>query len=156
MTTTARDARRRDEAYGRYRNLLRHVLERLPAGWNYDRSLTVEVSRRTLNHRYASAFREVGCASLTGPSVSAPRSRTWHVVLYARGLRRLSDHAVAWVIAHELGHVAAGMPCGPILLSESEAWEQVADVTAQAWGFLLEERAFRSEIGDISLAATVR
>lgn len=133
-------------ALGRYGGLLKRVAQQLPGGWDYDRMVSVELSGKKTERRYAGTLCEEE-AELPQPesAVGGHSARSWHVTLYTPWLDRLSDDAVVWVMAHELGHVTAGMPCGPTVLAECEAWEQVADVTARAWGFTREEEVFRHE-----------
>lgn len=137
-------------AVHRYAGLLKRVTERLPAGWDYDRLVTVALSTQKTHRRYAGALRDQVIGSLqVKAGVEAHQTGHhvpfWHVTLYISWLDRLSDDAVVWVMAHELSHVAAGMPCGSVMLAGGDAWEQVADITARAWGFAREEEAFWHE-----------
>ena len=88
----------------------------------------------------------------------------WTITLYEQSLSGLSDDAVKWVIAHELGHVAAGVPCASwgvgeirltkitadisrlIMADETEMHEFIADTIARAWGFWDEEEAWNVAI----------
>lgn len=90
----------------------------------------------------------------------------WVVTLYDQQLSDLSDAAVKWVIAHELGHVASGLPCGSLSIgrlgytrtsenvyraitgAERELHEFVADAIARAWGFWEEEQVWVKEQGE--------
>lgn len=91
---------------------------------------------------------------------------------YDQTLSKLPDDAVKWVIAHELGHVASGVPCGslavgkilltkiegdtyrPITADEKEMHEFVADAIARAWGFWDEEEAWEESIQNRSIINT--
>jgi hypothetical protein len=86
------------------------------------------------------------------------------VTLYNQQLFGLSDAAVKWAIAHELGHVASGLPCGSLGMGglgytrtsenvyraitedERERHEFVADAIARAWGFWEEEQVWVNEV----------
>jgi hypothetical protein len=89
----------------------------------------------------------------------------WLVTLYPAWLDGLSDAAVRWAIAHELGHAASGMACGSLVISgrrytkvsvgedeyrkitpeDEEGSEKIADAIVRAWGFWAEEEAFEEE-----------
>jgi hypothetical protein len=64
--------------------------------------------------------------------------------LYAGDLCRLSDSAIEWVIAHELGHAYCHLkcgnpsPCGPDI-------DTGANLVASAWGFEQERLKFEKE-----------
>jgi predicted metalloprotease len=78
----------------------------------------------------------------------------------------LSDVAIKWVIAHELGHVASGLSCESLSIgglgytrtsenvyraitgAERELHELVADAIAHAWGWWEEEKVWVKEVNE--------
>jgi hypothetical protein len=151
---------------GRYRTLLRQVLDRLPEGWDDYRTFDVQLSDEMPERGYASARRDEALESGNeDPIVEDNTAQVWEIILYRPWLDRFPDEAVAWVIAHELGHVASGIPCGigtnegsPItripgtldeyrLITPEERarHEGTADGIARDWGFSHEQEAFESE-----------
>ena len=91
-------------------------------------------------------------------SAAAERFETiecWTVTLHRRVLDQLSDHAVRWVIARELGYVAACRASGIAVSAEPDhtgpapvraACERRADVYAIDWGFSQEKQAYDEEV----------
>lgn len=85
------------------------VLWRLPDGWDQHAHWYVEVGEE---------------GSPLGPGSARRREEEeddegyqyWDVNLYPALLDRLSDPACRWVIAHELAHVASGIPTGSVVL----------------------------------------
>ena len=150
---------------GRYRSLVRQVLERLPAGWDHYRTLGFELSDEKPTRGYASSFRDEEIEGERVPLIDGHHEQCWTVTLYRPWVDQLSDTAVLWVIAHELGHVAAGMACGSLVeggrphtrvsvagdvyrevtADERAAGEKIADAVGRAWGFWLEEEQFEEE-----------
>ncbi|MDO8475043.1 MAG: hypothetical protein Q7W02_02410 [Candidatus Rokubacteria bacterium] len=151
---------------GRYREVLRHVLTRLPEGWDYYRTLSVELSPEKPARGIASSLREEELETAADdPPIEGHNEQVWTVTLFQPWLDGFSDLSVMWVIAHELGHVASGMACGSMALGgkpytrvsgtndhyrektpeEISGGEKVADAIARAWGFWLEEETFEAE-----------
>jgi len=143
----------------RYYELARQVLERLPDGWDYYREYVLQVSEsppQKAGGLAASLRLEENETSPDDPW----GEQVWEVTLYHKQLFDLPDPAIKWVIDHELGHVASGVPCGsltagsiaytrtseniyrPITKDEREAGEFVADAIARAWGWWEEEQTF--------------
>ena len=147
----------------RYRVLLRRVLDLLPSGWDEFRTFRVllEADRPV---GYASTLRHEVIEKYHGEK----QTQTWEVTLYPDWLDPLSDQAVMWVIAHALGHVASGSPCGLVSVDgrritglrgtvdthreigdlEVEVNEGTADAIARDWGFWQEEAAFIEAVLD--------
>src|SRR5688572_6258927 len=88
----------------RYYQLAEAVLNRLPETYNFELSDWLP----SVPGGYGSALREEELETETEMIHSEQR---WTITLYEQSLSGLSDDAVKWVIAHELGHVAAGVPC---------------------------------------------
>lgn len=147
----------------RYYELAREVLERLPDGWDYCREYDLEVSESPPPKAdiFAGALR----LEDNETSPDDPRGeQVWTVTLFDQQLVDLPGPAIKWVIAHELGHVASGLPCGSfargsiaytrtseniyraITKNERELGEVVADAIARAWGFWEEEQALVKEV----------
>jgi hypothetical protein len=150
-------------AESRYRNLLRGVLDKLPEGWDEFRTVGVELGAGT-PRGLASALRLEAIED--ADEVDEVRAeQTWIVTLYPERLDSLSDAAVTWAIAHELGHVASGCRCGEMVQgdrgltrvrgtsdeyreispTEVQSNERVADAIGRAWGFWHEEECFERE-----------
>jgi hypothetical protein len=153
---------------GRYREIVAGVLARLPDGWDYYRTVSFAVLETKPERGYASCLREEALESSDdAPAIEGHHEQCWTVSLYTPWLDRMSEAAVAWVVAHELGHVASGMACGELVLggrpftrivdsddqyreitpAEKDAGEKIADAIARAWGFWIEEEAFEEECG---------
>jgi len=148
----------------RYRVLLRRVLDLLPNGGDEFRTFGVLLEAGK-SVGYASALRAV--ESHDG-EYETHSEETWIVTLYPEWLDPLGDEAVMWVIAHELGHVAAGCPCGVVsadgrpvarLRSTVDTYREIgdlevavnegtADAIARDWGFWQEEAAFKEAVLD--------
>ncbi len=129
----------------RYRYLVTDVLWRLPEGWDAARTWVVEVSDHPKPGAYASADRL--------EEFDGEIEQLWTVTLYPALLDQLSDPACRYVIAHEFGHVASGLPVGSIMIKgkwftkikgttdqyekvpTSEDHEDVAEKIAMEWGF---------------------
>jgi hypothetical protein len=146
----------------RYRRLLRRVMERLPEGWDEFRTFGVELEAGA-PRGLASALRFEALES-NDDEDEARTEQTWVITLYPEKLDGLSDDAVVWAIAHELGHVASGCRCGEnfggrqmtrawgtddtyreITPTENESNERTADAIGRAWGFWHEEECFQRE-----------
>jgi hypothetical protein len=147
---------------GRYRALFREVLDRLPNGWDDLRTFVFGIEQGTPGYGCALRFEEG--EDLARDDIEGHGEPDWAVTLFPALLHRISDPAVRWVIAHELGHVASGCACGividgrPVTLIpgttdqyreispvEKDHNERLANAIARAWGFWEEERAFRAE-----------
>jgi hypothetical protein len=141
----------------RLRRLCRQVIDRLPSGWDQYRTISFEESAANPTPPgggigYANAWREEEGETLSQamPPGTYPE-QTWSVTFYPQNLDALSDEAVIWVIAHELGHVAAGLSCGIIVIGSTAMTrigadtyipappradqEGAADRLALDWGF---------------------
>jgi hypothetical protein len=113
---------------------------------------------------YACALRFEEVEDLDPDDLEGHGEQLWQVTLYPALLDKLSDPAVGWVIAHELGHVASGCVCGIVIdgrpvtripgttdqyreisPAEKHKNEGLANAIARAWGFWEEEEAFRAE-----------
>ena len=94
----------------RYYQLAEDVLNRLPEKWDWYRTYSFELSDwlPSVPGGYGSALREEQSETETEMIHS---EQCWTITLYEQSLSGLADDAVKWVIAHELGHVAAGVPC---------------------------------------------
>jgi hypothetical protein len=150
----------------RYRGLLRRVLDWLPNGWDKFQTFAVVLGAGK-PVGYASALRYKTIESHDGED-KTHSEQTWLVTLYPEWLDPLSDQAVMWVIAHELGHVTSGHPCGVVTADgqritrlwstvhsyrelgdlEAEVNEGTADAIARDWGFHQEEAAFKEAVLD--------
>jgi hypothetical protein len=144
----------------RYYQLTQAVLKRLPENWDLYRTYSFELSESLPFKPGVGASAQRLEESETAPDMIRSE-QCWVITIYEQTLSTLSDDAVKWVIAHELGHVASGLPCGsltigrthftriggdtyrPITADEKEMHEFVADAIARAWGFWDEEEALR-------------
>lgn len=150
----------------RYYALAREVLLRLPEKWDLYRTFTIELSPNAPRRPglYAGCYRPDEAEEMPVSPLEGREEQFWIVTLYDQALCSRSSEAVRWVIAHELAHVAAGVPCGtlviggiphtkvkgvpdeefyrPITREEVEAGEKIADAIARAWGFWEEEEAW--------------
>lgn len=154
----------------RYYDLAREVLTRLPERWDLYRTYTFQVEASPPprhGDRYADSYREGEDDETRHTILESREEQMWVITLYEKPLSSLSDAAVKSVIAHELGHVASGMPCGsvviegipytkagapggeefyrPITPEERNAGEKIADAITRAWGFWEEEEAWFEE-----------
>ena len=151
----------------RMRRLCREVLDRIPPGFDENRTISIEESDEIPTPPgggtgYASAGREEEGESFPfemPPGVEP--EQIWVVRLYRRNLDTLSDAAVRWVIVHELAHVASGLRTGSIVVGgvpvtqtapgqyepapSKETLEDTADRIALQWGFSDERQCFLSE-----------
>ena len=124
----------------RYQRLASEVLGRLPAGWHADRVVRLEESRETLH--LAQGRPAVACAA----KLQFKSEEAWIVTLYTACLDTLSDEAVRWILARELGRV---------LSEPNQSWRRKANATpaqdaraealALGWGFSSERRQFEQE-----------
>ena len=142
----------------RYHAIAKAVLERLPEEWDLYRTYGFEVSTSPPSSPdgFASSHRDEELED--EPDIR--NEQVWSITLYDQKLSTVPDAAVKWVIAHELGHVASGLPCGSLVLGgsaytrvskdqyrpvtgyEGEVNELVADTIARAWGWWEEEEAW--------------
>jgi hypothetical protein len=141
----------------RYQQLANEVSHRLPPGW-----LVGDLADNAPNVEWEVELTEdvhltqSGCIVVA--SAAAERFETiecWTVTLHRRVLDQLSDQAVRWVIARELGYVAACRASGILAAAESDhsgpaavraACERRADVYAIDWGFSEEKKAYDREV----------
>jgi len=138
------------------------VFDRLPPGWDEPRTFTVEIGPGSYGYGSALRFEEV--EDLAPDDLEGHGEQVWAVTLYPALLDNLSDSAVRWVMAHELGHVASGCVCGIVIDGravtripgttdqyreispvEKDNNERLANAIARAWGFWAEEQEFRAE-----------
>jgi len=157
----------------RYFGLAKDVLEKLPSDWDNPREYVFHVVDTPPPNPDG-----LGCSRLqneeewtTEPvGLQGHEEQVWDVTLYASRLDQFSDGAVKWVIAHELGHVASGLPCGTIVIGrvaltkslgatnyegqkvyqsitqkDQDFMERAANLIARAWGFWEEEKTFYEE-----------
>lgn len=141
----------------RYQQLANEVSQRLPPRW-----LACGLGDDTPNVEWEIELTEdvhltqSGCVVVA--SAAAERFETvecWTVTLHRRVLDQLSDQAVRWVIARELGYVAACRASGIVVSPEPypsgpasirAACERRADVYAIDWGFSEEKKAYDREV----------
>jgi hypothetical protein len=145
METHIIDAIVGDLPPGRYRDLVRQVLQRLPGGWDEYRSFSIDLSPKRAEHCYAESVLESETWGEAALDLQRQQEQVWTVTLYPHSLDQMPDAAVMHVIAHELGHVASGMPChvaGSDLDRYRAAGEELADAIAREWGFRAEENAY--------------
>jgi hypothetical protein len=139
----------------RYARLTTEVLFRLPEGWDDKRTWSVTPGRKQSPKGYAYALREEEGEGET--------EQLWSMTLLPSLLDKLSDSAVHWVIAHEFGHIASGLPTGSLGIEgtahtrvkgtvdryepapEKAIHEDAADSIALSWGFSEELHAFLRE-----------
>jgi hypothetical protein len=128
------------------------VLFRLPEGWDDERTWSVTTGRKQSPKGYAYVLREEEGEGET--------EQLWSMTLLPSLLDKLSDSAVHWVIAHEFGHIASGLPTGSLGIEgtahtrvkgtvdryepapEKAIHEDAADSIALSWGFSEELHAF--------------
>lgn len=129
---------------GRYRDLFVAVLQRLPDSWDDFREYSFHLSEQKPEEGYACSALEAITPGSLPPA--GHRHQIWVVTLFTPWLDRLSDEAVSWVIAHELGHVCCGMKCGQFSVKAAHVGgELIADMIGRAWGFSYEEEIFEVE-----------
>jgi hypothetical protein len=124
----------------RYQRLASEVVDRLPSGWHADRIVRLEESRETL--QLAQGRPAIACTA----RLQFKSDEMWIVTLYTASLDTLSDEAVRWILARELGRV---------LSEPNHSWRRKAKVTpaqdaraealALGWGFSTERRRFEEE-----------
>jgi hypothetical protein len=124
----------------RYQCLANEVLGRLPSGWHADRVVRLEESRETSH--LPQGRPAVACTA----RLQFKSEEAWIVTLYTSCLDMLSDEAVRWILAHELGRV---------LSKPDQSWrrkvnststqDQRAEALALGWGFAGERRRFEQE-----------
>ena len=155
MSEVLFDVRMRES---RYYQLAQAVLKHLPENWDLYRTYSFELSESLPFEPGIGASAQRLEELETAPDMIRSE-QCWVITIYDQTLSTFSDDAVKWVIAHELGHVASGLPCGslaigrthftriegdtyrPITADEKEMHEFVADAIARAWGFWDEEEA---------------
>lgn len=147
--------------------LCRTVLQRLPHDWDEFRTVDFQESNErpapsTNTIGYASAIRHEESESLPSELPSGvDAEQCWSVTLYVEHLEQISDKAILYVIAHELGHVAAGLRSGSIVIGgipmtqrapgiyvsahSKDHQENAADMMVMTWGFTAELQQFLAE-----------
>ena len=85
----------------RYRDLLTSVLRRLPDGWDYYRTVSVEIADTKSTRGYANALRDEESEGERVSLIEGHHEQFWVVTLYRPGLDGFSDDAARWIIAHE-------------------------------------------------------
>ncbi len=124
----------------RYHYLAEEVLGRLPTDWHADRIVRLEESREIVH--LSEGRVAVACVARLQFKIE----RIWMVTMHTSCLDTLSDEAVQWVLARELGRVVSDdfrrrQPILDAMASEDER----AESQALAWGFLKEHLRFQQE-----------
>jgi hypothetical protein len=124
----------------RYQRLAKEVLNRLPARWNSGRVVRLEESKETIYLRHGRPV--VAC----GARLQFKSVELWVVTLYTSALYELSDEAVRWIIARELGRVASdASQLWRNRFSKKPVQEDTADAQALTWRFCEERRQCERE-----------
>lgn len=124
----------------RYQSLAKDVLDRLPPGWHKDRVVRLEESRETLQLDHG--WPAVACAA----KLQFKSEEAWIVTLYTACLDTLSDEAVRWILARELGRVLSDPPQSwRRKANATPAQDERAEALALGWGFSSERRQFEQE-----------
>ncbi len=139
----------------RYRKLASELVLGLPDDWDRDAVWNIDSSEDESPHSYGSALRI--------EDEEGDLGQYWEVTLFPALLDRLSDPACRWVIAHELAHVASGIPSGSVVIGgkpytrikgtpdryqeapSKTVNEDAADEIAMGWGFSGELQAFLAD-----------
>jgi hypothetical protein len=153
----------------RYYALAKEVLLRLPDEWDLYRTFELELTPNPPSRKdgYASCYTPEEDDETSHHVLGGREEQFWIVTLYEPSIRSLSDAAVKWVVAHELGHVVAGLPCGSLTVGgkpytkvksapgeefyreitreEGDINEKIADLIGRAWGFWDEEETWFNE-----------
>lgn len=142
----------------RYRRLVADVLWQLPEGWDAHAEWSLHISLAPRPRRYGTALRVE-----QKQREDEGTGQRWVITFYPALLDRLSDAACRWVIAHQFGHVASGLPTGSIVIGgqpsprvqgqsdkavespPKKAHEDAADRLGLKWGFSEERQEFLSE-----------
>lgn len=141
----------------RYQQLATEVSRRLPQDWmwagladnrsriSWDVALTEDVH-----------LTPHGCVIMASATVERfDTIECWTVTLHRRVLDELSDRAVRWVIARELGYVAARRAASRVTSAQANPaspapirppCERHAELCAINWGFLDEKKAYDQEV----------
>lgn len=153
----------------RMKRLCREVLTRFPSDWDDHRTFDIEESDDrpspspgTIGYACARRYEDTESRRDELPLDIEPE-QCWSVILYVEHLSLLSDQAIRWAIAHELGHVASGLRLGSLLIGgipmtqvgpgsyepapPKDRHEDEADRLALEWGFSEEFQRFLSETG---------
>jgi hypothetical protein len=120
----------------RYRLLATEVLLRLTSEW--DSHAHWEMREGGIEHE---VDHHLAGSRLFEWVTAGPQH--WEVVLCSAKLDHLPDPAVRGVIAHELGHVASGLPSDKAVRND-ELSEDRADAIARWWGFEVELQALKA------------
>ena len=124
----------------RYQRLADEVLRRLPSGWNANRVMRIEESRETLH--FAMGRPTVACVA----RLHFKSDEAWIVTLYTSCLDTLSDQAVRWILAREIGRVLSDPNQFRQQKANSTSTEDDrAEVLAIGWGFSNERHQFERE-----------
>jgi hypothetical protein len=121
----------------RYRRLAAEVLLRLPDGWDSHAHWTMGAG----DIPSEVDIYEAGARRLEGDLL-----QRWDVRLVPQMLDKYPDAAIRWVIAHELAHVATGLPSDPLECDDALC-EDRADHLAALWGFQEDRDAYEAAKG---------
>jgi len=142
----------------RYQRLVTEVVFRLPAEWDANVEWSAGLDLKQNPSCYGSALRQEETEEDYADAI-----QVWEISLYPNLLDRLSDAACRWMIAHEFGHVASGLPTGSITIAGipltrvrgavdcyvevpiKDDHEDAANGIALKWGFKTEREAFITE-----------
>jgi len=122
----------------RYYRIANEVLRRLPAGWQADHVLRLEESRETVH--LPQGRPAVACSA----RLQFKSQHAWIVILYTSCLDTLSDEAVRWILACELGRVVSD-GAWDVKLTGINMPDERVDANAMKWGFAHERRRFEEE-----------
>jgi len=124
----------------RYQRLANDVLRRLPSGWNANRVMRLEESRETLH--FAMGRPTVACVA----RLHFKSDEAWIVTLYTSCLDTLSDEAVRWILAREIGRVLSDPNQSRRQKAHSTSIpDDRAEALALKWGFSHERHRFEQE-----------
>ena len=154
---------------GRFHVLCSEVLNRLPPEWDefrtFDFQESQEVPKPDGEEGFVGFAKCLRCEDEEELPAELPdgeeTEQIWTVTVYTNPLSGLTDAAAKWAIAHELAHVASGLPTGswvigriPMTQTEPGVYEpappkdgrdDAAESIAMNWGFTNELQAFLRE-----------
>ena len=122
----------------RYQGLVKEVLDRLPGDWHGNKVVRLEESRETFH--LAHGWPAVACAA----RLQFKADEAWIVTLYTSRLDRLSDEAVRWIVARELGRIVSDER-SRLLGPKRHATQEEAEGLAIEWGFASDRQRFNQE-----------